>query len=108
MPQMCPKCVKPIAVSPLVNSKLYCQGHPEPETTACETCGAVTRMLGTKRCDNCYEVESRLDKYLQAPNGRTFVNLALNKDANEAPEECPHGNALEQETDAPCGCRGPS
>lgn len=34
------------------------------ETCPCETCGQETRMLATKRCDACYEFETRLDRYL--------------------------------------------
>jgi len=36
----------------------------------CETCGKPTRFTGTKRCDNCWEVEHRLERYLQSPGGQ--------------------------------------
>lgn len=31
------------------------------ETVPCELCGRDTRMLGTKRCDGCWELETRID-----------------------------------------------
>lgn len=30
------------------------------ETVPCELCGKPTRMLGTKRCDGCWELETRI------------------------------------------------
>ena len=30
--------------------------------TSCEICGTKTQFLGTKRCDRCYELESRITK----------------------------------------------
>jgi hypothetical protein len=30
-------------------------------TTHCELCGKPTQMLGTKRCDGCWELESRIE-----------------------------------------------
>lgn len=32
----------------------------EPETCPCGLCGMPTRMTGTKRCDNCWEMEGRI------------------------------------------------
>jgi hypothetical protein len=43
------------------------------ETIPCETCGEPTTFTGTKRCNNCYEVESRLDKYLQNPKALQLI-----------------------------------
>ena len=34
------------------------------ETVPCETCGTPTPMTATKRCNSCWEVESRLRLYL--------------------------------------------
>ena len=31
----------------------------EERTIPCELCGSPTRMLGTKRCDRCWELETR-------------------------------------------------
>lgn len=31
------------------------------ETTACKYCGKPTLMLGTKLCDGCWELESRIE-----------------------------------------------
>ena len=36
----------------------------------CDTCGQPTTMLGTRRCDPCWEVEKRLRDYLKSRNGR--------------------------------------
>lgn len=44
----------------------------EEKTIPCQTCGTPTTMLGTKRCHNCWEVESRLDKYLARGSHRAF------------------------------------
>lgn len=30
------------------------------ETTACTLCGKQTRMMGTKLCDRCWEIKSRI------------------------------------------------
>jgi hypothetical protein len=44
----------------------------------CETCGLPTSMLGTKRCDACWEVEQRLPSYLNcSPLARAFVERLL-------------------------------
>jgi hypothetical protein len=45
----------------------------------CETCGTSTQSGGTKRCDACFEVESRLKFYLArgGENARQFVEKAL-------------------------------
>ena len=50
--------------------------HPnKKETTPCETCGAPT--IGTKLCNNCWEVESRLDQYMRSPKGREVIQDKL-------------------------------
>lgn len=33
----------------------------EEETTACTLCGKQTRMMGTKLCDRCWEIKSRIE-----------------------------------------------
>lgn len=45
----------------------------EQETVPCETCGEPTTYTGTKRCNNCHEVESRLDRYLQHPKAWALI-----------------------------------
>lgn len=32
----------------------------ETETVPCELCGVPTQMLGTKRCNRCWELENRI------------------------------------------------
>src|ERR1039458_326117 len=44
----------------------------EPETVLCGTCDQPTLMDGTKRCDWCYEVESRLEGYLRRGGAKAF------------------------------------
>lgn len=39
----------------------------------CEICSKPTTFVGTKRCDNCWEVEHRLTEYLKNPKGLEFV-----------------------------------
>jgi hypothetical protein len=47
------------------------------DTVACETCGQPTRSKGTKRCDPCWEVETRLPFYLKTAQGRANVASML-------------------------------
>jgi len=46
---------------------------PLPKPVPCKTCGEPTTMMGTKLCDGCWEVESRLEKYLESEKGREHV-----------------------------------
>ena len=39
----------------------------------CEVCGRPTLYMGTRRCNNCWEVERRLEDYLRTAKGREFV-----------------------------------
>lgn len=50
-------------------------------TVPCTTCGVATRMTGTKKCDNCFEVETRLQDYLRRGGLRAMdtVYSALQK-----------------------------
>lgn len=45
----------------------------------CGTCAIATLNTGTKRCDNCWETERRLELYLRdgGDNARAFVLLRL-------------------------------
>jgi hypothetical protein len=56
------------------------------ETCSCETCGKLTPMLGTKRCDACWELEHRLADYLRdgGENARRFVAAAVERARPEA------------------------
>lgn len=48
------------------------------DTIPCETCTLPTQMFGTKRCDRCYEVESRLADYLRTGDrAMIFILRAL-------------------------------
>ena len=49
----------------------------EPTTIPCATCGRPTTFIGTKRCNWCWEVESRLENYLKFEKGRDFVQRML-------------------------------
>ena len=51
--------------------------NPESETIPCATCGAPTTYTGSRRCNLCWEVESRLVEYLRSEGGRAFVARAL-------------------------------
>ncbi len=47
----------------------------------CEVCGTLTPMDGTKRCNNCWEVERRLPEYVKNLGGQDFIhNLMPNVD----------------------------
>jgi len=47
------------------------------QTTSCEICGKPTISLGTKRCNNCWEVEHRLKDYLKNPKGQEFARSQM-------------------------------
>lgn len=47
------------------------------ETVPCDTCKEPTTFTGTKRCNNCYEVEGRLSTYLRSARGRSLVRARL-------------------------------
>lgn len=51
----------------------------EEEKVPCETCGCPTTSTGTKRCDQCWEVENRLGPYIAAggDDARRFVAAVL-------------------------------
>lgn len=55
------------------------------KTVPCETCGESTDYTGTKRCQACWEVESRLGGYLVrgAKNARKFILEALLDNAKD-------------------------
>ena len=50
---------------------------PPAAQYACDTCQQPTQYGGTRRCDNCWEVEHRLADYLAAAPGRAAVRAAL-------------------------------
>lgn len=49
------------------------------KTVPCKTCGVPTQYLGTRLCDNCFEVERRLEGYLRSQRGQEFVDSLLGK-----------------------------
>jgi len=50
-----------------------CPFETKHENVPCETCGKPTRYTGTKRCDNCWEVERRLEGFMVTPRALAFV-----------------------------------
>jgi hypothetical protein len=103
MPQMCPSCRRPVveAREQQSNPDLFCDAVP------CGTCTMPTHMIGTRRCDNCYEVESRLVTYLRAPNGRAFIRAALATGPAHPPLLL-RGHTITCDSwnpDAPCTCK---
>ena len=46
-------------------------------TVPCVICGKATIFCGTKRCNNCWEVESRLESYLKNPKGQAFARSKM-------------------------------
>ena len=45
--------------------------------TACSTCnGATAHTIGGKKCDNCWQVEHRIDKYLRVGGSKARQFLA--------------------------------
>lgn len=47
------------------------------ECIPCRICGNPTLMLGTKLCNGCWEVKSRLQSFLQCKNAIRFVQATL-------------------------------
>ena len=43
----------------------------------CKVCHKPTRFIGTGLCDNCWEVESRFDLYLESEKGRKLMQEKL-------------------------------
>lgn len=56
-------------------------------TIPCETCGAQTRMTGTKRCDGCWEVEHRLADYVRLGGVKAVATILGSTDIGERLEE---------------------
>jgi hypothetical protein len=53
--------------------------HPRQTTVPCKTCGKPTAMTGTKLCDGCWEVESRLESYVRngGDNAKAILERAI-------------------------------
>jgi hypothetical protein len=50
------------------------------EKVPCATCGEPTPMRGTERCNNCWEVEHRLEGYLNGGSrARAFLEFAMRR-----------------------------
>jgi len=49
------------------------------EYIPCQVCGEPTTMRGTKLCNNCWEVMSRLSPFLQCANAIQVVQELLAK-----------------------------
>ncbi len=45
--------------------------------TVCDVCGTPTQCLHTKRCNDCWEVERRIDRYLQSKKGLSLIRRKL-------------------------------
>jgi hypothetical protein len=43
----------------------------------CQICGEPTNFLGTKLCNGCWEITSRLRSFLDNKNARDFVKNEL-------------------------------
>lgn len=48
-----------------------------PHITPCETCGKPVDYPGARKCDRCWEVEKRLEGYLQSPKALEVVRQFL-------------------------------
>jgi len=51
--------------------------------TPCKTCEKPTHMRGTKLCNNCWEVEGRLEEYIKSKNGRDILLALLGVEKND-------------------------
>lgn len=66
----------------------------EVETVACKYCGDPTPMLGTRLCDNCWEISRNLRAYIEkAKKGGAdlLVSAVLQAVVNSYDPNCEHG-----------------
>lgn len=49
------------------------------QTVPCKWCGDMTRSTGTRECDGCHEVASRLEDFLQHGPAQRRAMYLLNK-----------------------------
>jgi len=45
----------------------------------CKVCGNVVNFPNAEKCVNCWEVENRIDKYLESPIARNKIKAKLRK-----------------------------
>ncbi len=64
--------------------------------TTCVICGKPTTMLGTRRCDNCWEVERRLASYIESPAGKANVEKLLGGPQTYAVPTLSNGDGIER------------
>ena len=53
-------------------------------TIPCENCASPTPYKSTKRCNNCWEVESRLESYVNSMKGEEFVLQTLKRQGSSS------------------------
>jgi hypothetical protein len=51
----------------------HCNRPTEPQTVPCTYCGDPTDMTATKLCDQCWEVERRLPRFLKAGGAKALA-----------------------------------
>lgn len=78
------------------------QSMDDRETVPCQYCGTPTPMTGTKCCNNCYEVSSRLADFVKSKKGRKFVATLMVTQDRRKPKTCGKcGSKIDQP--GPCG-----
>ena len=55
----------------------YCDECCGLKEIPCKFCTKPTKMVGTKMCDDCWEVEHRLARFIQSEGGRKYVTEIL-------------------------------
>lgn len=60
-------------------------GMPKEPTVPCGLCGTPTTMLNTKRCDSCWELETRIQR---APD--LAAHILAEMDRERASHVCAH------------------
>jgi len=45
----------------------------------CKVCGNKVNYQDAEKCVNCWEVENRIDKYLESPIARNLIKAKLRK-----------------------------
>ena len=59
----------------------------ESDTVPCKFCRKPTKMEGTMMCDNCWEVDKRIDEFVESWEGLKRVLRALKKEAKRGAKE---------------------
>lgn len=78
MKKKCNRCFKVLEKEKMkkIENLYYCKDC----WIDCDICGESTRYLGTKQCNNCYEIKRRLVKLLKSEKGKEWIKNKIKKE----------------------------